>query len=475
MGHPMKRNLELPLKTKIKIAKELDSNITVREYARKYGTSKSVVGRISKDLDKYIALDENEISSDAVRFPYKSNFDCLFDLIEKDVRMLRKKQVSLSTAILKEIAIKHAKKQKLDNFKFSQSWFSKLKGVLNIKYKKLCGSSEHYDKNAATEYVKNFEYVVKGYDPKDIFNCDESCFYIRGQNSKSFVIDENSIPKKDSEKITCLLTCSMLGEKLPLFIIGRSRKPRCFKDFDFSKLKVRYAANKTAFITSNLFNEYLDSINNEFNNKGRKILLVMDNCTSHICQQFSNIKIEFIPKNTSALIQPLDKGIIKVIKDKYRYRLSSHIANSIDSENINLKEIKLIDSIVWLNEIWWKLSSETITNCWKNSGLYISSEEIMENKTEDDCLKEYEDIEISSEIQILDNLSLDTSMDFNSVLNDDEMIKLKILINEIKPLMRKASVDIYSDYILFENKVDDMIRGRLKGDIRFYMGSRGYN
>ena len=56
----------------------------------------------------------------------------------------------------------------------------------------------------------------------------------------------------------------------------------------------------------------------------RKINLFLDNATYHpesMVDSFLQIKIVFLPKNTTSRIQPVDSGIIQNFKIKHRKRL----------------------------------------------------------------------------------------------------------------------------------------------------------
>ena len=82
----------------------------------------------------------------------------------------------------------------------------------------------------------------------NIFNCDESALYIKGMGKYSHTFGETNVPQKNPEKMPILLGCSMKGEKLPIFFIGKSKNPRCFKKYDLKKEKILYGANKAALL-----------------------------------------------------------------------------------------------------------------------------------------------------------------------------------------------------------------------------------
>ena len=50
------------------------------------------------------------------------------------------------------------------------------------------------------------------------------------------------------ERATVLVTASMTGEKLPLFVIGKYANPRCLEEV--KKLPVSYDSNAKAWMTS---------------------------------------------------------------------------------------------------------------------------------------------------------------------------------------------------------------------------------
>jgi len=76
-------------------------------------------------------------------------------------------------------------------------------------------------------------------------------------------------------------------------LIGKSAKPRCFKDIKIYPLD--YKSNKKAWMTSALFEKRLSNFDKKMNLKGKKVHLLIDNGTAHNTKKKFNyiIFIEF--------------------------------------------------------------------------------------------------------------------------------------------------------------------------------------
>lgn len=71
-----------------------------------------------------------------------------------------------------------------------------------------------------------------------------------------------------------------------------------------------------------LFSEWLLKVDDQMQKEGRKILMIVDNCSAHLVDfRLTNVCLEFLPPNCTSLHQPLDQGIIKSVKSHFRRRL----------------------------------------------------------------------------------------------------------------------------------------------------------
>ena len=112
----------------------------------------------------------------------------------------------------------------------------------------------------------------------------------------------------------------------------------------------------------------------EVRSEKRHILLFIDNCTAHPEVHLSNIKLIFLPPNTTARLQPMDAGIIQTVKMTYRKKLLRHLLFKMDqciSASDLAKQISVLDAILWLKSSWESVLPSTISKCFANSGFAV--------------------------------------------------------------------------------------------------------
>jgi hypothetical protein len=99
-------------------------------------------------------------------------------------------------------------------------------------------------------------------DLDDFWNCDETGLYYRGLPNRSLctVEDDGKNVKLLKDRITILLTASAtnFGEKLPPFVIGKSKMLRCLNKRIPNGITWKH--NKSAWMTTSLFVEYLNDL-----------------------------------------------------------------------------------------------------------------------------------------------------------------------------------------------------------------------
>ena len=105
----------------------------------------------------------------------------------------------------------------------------------------------------------------------------------KGLPSKSLVLqgEEAKGGKHAKDRLTVMLACSAVGDKLQPVVIGRSASPRCFKNIQLDSLPIKWESNRKAWMTCQIFTAWLAHLNNKMKLQGRKILLLFCNAPCH--------------------------------------------------------------------------------------------------------------------------------------------------------------------------------------------------
>ncbi|KAK7092862.1 hypothetical protein V1264_008545 [Littorina saxatilis] len=299
----------------------------------------------------------------------------------------RSSNVPLSGPLLKSKAEKLAREQGLADWTCSDGWLSRFKSRHNIVSKTVCGERGDVDEQLTDDWVEDvLKPTLRRYDPKDVFNADEMGLFWRLLPNKTLAFKHEKCHggKKSKDRITVMVCASMDGEKVPLLAIGKFKNPRCFKGI--KHLPIKYAANKKAWMTSAVFEEWLLSFDRTMDRQNRKVLLVIDNCPAHITANLSLNATEllFLPPCATAKLQPCDQGVIQNLKVFFRNTTLMKLVNHIDAglPATDFK-ISLLDAVSELKMAWDKVTSTTIKNCFRKASFTRSEEPEECNNTSD--------------------------------------------------------------------------------------------
>jgi len=212
--------------------------------------------------------------------------------------------------------------------------------------------------------------LLKDYSPEDIYNADELGLFFKLMPDKSLVMkDETCHGGKLSKDRLTVLTCSNWSgtDKLKLLVIGKSKSLRCFKNVH--TLQCDYKAQNCAWMTGSLFIEWVQQLNCKFVKQKRKVLLFVDNCPAHPKEIIlTNIKLVFFPLNAMSKLQPLDQGVIKVLKQKYRKKLVQRYLLEMESmTDEKTPKINVLHAIHYVSIAWDEIKPEVIKNCFNKA------------------------------------------------------------------------------------------------------------
>ena len=302
----------------------------------------------------------------------------------------REQNVLVSGPILLAKAEEFAKKPEVEKFKASTGWLELFKERNGITFKKVCGEAKSVDTASTdmTEWEQRLRRLLDQYTPDDIYNAEETGVFYRLLPDKTLeykIVDCHG-GKKSKERLTALVCANMSGnDKLPLLIIGKSANPRCFKNK--KTLPTPYTSNKKAWMTSEIFIDWLKKLDQKLQRQKRKIAMVIDNCPAHPqVRGLKCIELIFLPPNTTSKTQPMDQGVIQNFKTHYRKRVILQQMKAIDEK----KEftISILDAMRLMQQSWEMVQPRTIANCFRYANFQCpdSSNDVTEanSGTDDD-------------------------------------------------------------------------------------------
>lgn len=319
-----------------------------------------------------------------------------------------------------------------DNFADNTGWLQRFKNRHKIVGKTISGESGAVISQDIQQWIsKEWPEICAKFSPAQIFNADETGLFWQMLPSKTLDVRGSTCHggKMSKVRVSVLLAANMDGsQKLQPFVIGKARAPRCFKNC--KQLPVRYAFNKKAWMTRQLFTEWLQAWDAELGKSGRHACLLVDNCSAHhtTCE-LENIALKFLPANTTAKLQPLDQGIIKSFKVGYRRRL-------IDRLLVNLRmgtelKVDLLGAIQMMTGAWRDVKQDTVANCFRKAGLVTAKlPETCEdgdgdNERMDDAFRELSSLfpaAVPAEVSADDFVNVDSNVQAVASLADEDIV-----------------------------------------------------
>ena len=140
--------------------------------------------------------------------------------------------------------------------------------------------------------------------------------------------------------------CSnVLGtHNLKLVVIGKSKKPRSFKGKEASNYFDQKGTWMDSHFSRNLFHKCMNILN--VVRLEQKTVLLLNRTPSHpvkLKSEDGKIFVAYLPSNLTALIQPIDKGVISSMKRIYRCNLLQKYIDEGHNLTFFWKQFTLLD------------------------------------------------------------------------------------------------------------------------------------
>lgn len=365
----MAKRKTLSYEDKVKLIEAVNAGDKKKsEIAKQFGIPANTLSTIIKNKEKY----ESQPSSlKRIKGPENKEID---NCVVQWLKQCRDKNLPISGPTLQEKATEFAKQLGKPNFRASNGWLQNFKKRNDVVFKKVTGESASVNDEVCTQWCEKLSELTKDYNPEDIFNADETGLYYQCLPDKTLTFKGDACHggKNSKQRITVLLGANQTGTvKLKPLVIGKSKNPRCFKGIQ--SFPTDYTFNRKAWMKSDVFGKWLSDLDKQMKKKKKKILMFVDNCSAHgDIPTLKNVKVQFLPPNTTSKLQPLDQGIIKNFKVLYRKEVVRQYLRDIEEKNPTT--INVLNAMWMTSKAWANVTQTTIENSFKKSGFKRQTE-----------------------------------------------------------------------------------------------------
>nr|XP_012139977.1 PREDICTED: jerky protein homolog-like isoform X2 [Megachile rotundata] len=396
-----KRKIALTMQQKLEAVKKKEAGVPIIEIAIEYNTSETTVRRWSREREKF---EKRSLSWNAKRIrlsPLEKVNEALTIWFQGE----RRRNNALTVIQVKVKAQEFFRRfgGDTETFKASDGWYRTWKLRNGIRSIALPGEQSPANTKAANQFTNELLNLMEKEELTlhQVFNADETELYFK---------------------------------MMP--IIGKTQRPSALKNIAPQLLPVKYTDHKNAWMSAIIFErwfkeDFVPQVTNFLKSRGLpvKAVLLLDSDKSYPPMNtlsIGGIRAIFFPSNVTPLIQPLDQGIIKVLKRRYKAVFLKFLINA-QADGINyyraINSFSIKNAIDLISDAWDDITEKTISNCWKkllnmpvdedNNSDYVTSEHIHQMCKK---IRSYEDI-------TLDQINEWIHTDCLTSLTDEEIIE----------------------------------------------------
>lgn len=381
-GSIKRKHKTLTLPEKWEIIKRHDRGETPTAISQVFGIGRPTVYDIVKNREKienFMKSVEDESKRKTLKMSEHPHVEkALYSWFKQQ----RNRHAPISGDVLKEKAkFFYREIIKKDDFRASDGWLENFKKRHGIRFIQMSGEKLSADETEIANFIKSLSTKISelGLTPEQVYNADETGLNWRQLPTKTFVTrDEKKVSGRKllKERITLMVCSNGAGShKLKLLVVGKSKNPRAFKNTKIENLPVVYMNQSRAWVTREICidwfkNNFVKEVKQHLRAKKLplKALLLLDNAPGHPDSDDLKVKtidgyieVMYLPKNTTALIQPMDQNVIKTLKAHFKKRLLMDIISQPDADiTVLLKQFNIKDAILNATFAWQKVQPSNL-------------------------------------------------------------------------------------------------------------------
>ncbi|KAM6269722.1 tigger transposable element-derived protein 4 [Porphyrio hochstetteri] len=341
----VRRKKSISIEEKIDIISAVESGEKKADIAAKYGIKKNSLSSIMKNKEKVLEAFES-LRFDPKRKRLRTAFHTdLEEALMKWYRIAQCLNVPVNGPMLRLKANDFAQKLGHSDFKCSNGWLDRFKSRYGLVFRaQPVEAAAAAAVDAPTVWYLN-ALPLNDYQPKNVFYIQETGLLYQMLPHKTFAFKGE--------------TCS----------VGKHKNPRSFRDV--KSLPVDYEANGMAWMTSEVFEQWMHKLDDRFQAQQRQVAFLVESLPAHTeVKNLTSVKLVFSPPDSSSCIAS-KQGIIRSLKIKYRSCLIKRFVDCVEGNQEYM--LTLLDAVEMLHLCWRNITPETIVKCYSEAGFKLET------------------------------------------------------------------------------------------------------
>ncbi|XP_042203517.1 tigger transposable element-derived protein 1-like [Homarus americanus] len=396
---PAKRRRRVyTLQEKIDIIKKISYGATFAAVGREYGANESTVRSVykvradvmkafteasSRSVSRIVRVQKDQFLQPMEKGVFLWMEDCYKKKLPVTTKRLQSKARYIYNSLVERSDVPDKEKHV---FQASRGWLQKFLLRYAITNRVVSGETASADAEAARRYPQEFHQVIQegGYLPCQVFNASKTALFWKRMPDKSYLAKEEArMPgfKAAKDRVSLLFCANASGDyKCKPLLIHRSARPCPFKNISMLTLPVHWRANKKGWITQTIFEEwFMTHFRTEMKNYCAKknitfkVILLLDNCTGHptnLNDLQSEIKVIYLPPQTTSLLQPMDQEVMSTFKLLYLDLTFEAIHKAIDEDKeLTVQQywrnkFNILHGVRFIGKAWAAIGETCLLNGW---------------------------------------------------------------------------------------------------------------
>lgn len=356
-----KHRKAISLNLKMKIIKAYDAGKKVNIIAQEEGLAHSTISTILKNKERIREAMKGSPGTKAIITRQRKG------LIHETEKLLMlwiedqiQKRIPISLPLIQAKARsifatlkERAGEECTETFTASRGWFMRFQRRFNYHTVHPPGEAAGADEIAAQRFLDDFDDLLTegNYLPEQIFNVDKTRLFWKKMPERTYLHQEaQAMPgyKAFKDRITLLLGGNVAGFKLKPFLIHKSEDPPMCENIGQETLPVYYQSDQKAWMTQVFFEDWFVNCFirqvQEYCFQNRipfRILLLLNNAPGyppHLDDVHPDVKVVYLPKNTSPFLQPMDQGAVSIFKACYLQATLATAVATLEDNGMTLRE-----------------------------------------------------------------------------------------------------------------------------------------